>query len=92
MIAQTKQSRFALYPSANLGALTQPGFRERGPMLERLQFTLLKAAWRYRYFLAFMVFGFLSILLEVALVQWVLPGSDVLLPVGLSFTSRSTMR
>ena len=69
MIAQTKPARFSFVP----GALAQRRFVERGPTLERLRFAMIKTAWRYRYFLAFMVFGFLSIVLEVALVQWVLP-------------------
>jgi ribulose-phosphate 3-epimerase len=73
MIAPAKPRRFSLV--AGYGVFASRRLAERGPMLERLQYALIKLAWRYRYFLAFMVFGFLSILLEVALVQWVLPSS-----------------
>jgi ribulose-phosphate 3-epimerase len=69
MLAQTKPNRFVL----TSGALAYRRAPVQRQSLERLQLTLIKAVWRYRYFLAFMVFGFLSILLEVALVQWVLP-------------------
>jgi len=83
VITQTKLNRISLAPGGNYGALAHRSFVERGPMLERMQFALIKTAWRYRYFLAFMVFGFLSILLEVVLVQFVLPTSW---PTGVNLT------
>jgi len=75
MIAQTKPNRLSLFPGAGAGVLGQRRRLVPEQTLERLQFAAIKASWRYRYFLAFMVFGFLSILLEVALVQWALPAS-----------------
>jgi pentose-5-phosphate-3-epimerase/putative flippase GtrA len=75
MIVQTKPARFSQVAGAHYGGLASRSVNDHGPALERLQFAFIKTAWRYRYFLSFMVFGFLSILLEVVLVQWVLPTS-----------------
>jgi ribulose-phosphate 3-epimerase len=75
MIAHTKPAVFPLLRGAGYGALAPRNVIDREAMFERLRFAAIKMAWRYRYFLAFVLFGFLSILLEVALVQWVLPAS-----------------
>lgn len=48
---------------------------DKAPVLARLRSWLLKASWRYRYLLGFILFGFLSIVIETSLVTLVLPAS-----------------
>ena len=46
---------------------------ERMPLGRRLRRWLVWAAWRYRYLAGFILYGFLSIVLEVVLMTFVLP-------------------
>lgn len=83
MIGQGKQTRRSWFTSPGARRLADLSVSGRAPLGDRLRLWLVKTSWRYRYLLGFISIGFLSILLETALVALVFPSSW---PRGVSLT------